>query len=90
MFDVLIIGGGSVGTSLAAAIRHAGLNVGLVESQPAKPAPSPLEWDSRVFAISSGSAAFLRQCDAWKYLDPDRMQSIEQMCVRGEDRKSVV
>lgn len=85
MFDVLIIGAGSVGTSLAAAIRSAGLNIGLVESQPAKPASSPLGWDSRIFAISSGSAAFLRQCDAWKHLDLARVQSVEQMCVWGDE-----
>ena len=85
MFDVLIIGGGSVGTSLAAAIRSAGLNVGLVESQPAKPAPSSLAWDSRIFAISSGSAAFLQQCDAWQHLDLARVQAVEQMCVWGDE-----
>ena len=85
MFDVLIIGGGSVGTSLAAAIRSAGLNVGLVESQPAKPTLSPLAWDSRIFAISAGSAAFLQRCDAWKHLDLARVQTVEQMCVWGNE-----
>lgn len=85
MFDVLIIGGGSVGTSLAAAIRSAGLNVGLVESQPAKPASSSLAWDSRIFAISSGSAAFLQRCDAWQHLDLARVQAVEQMCVWGDE-----
>ena len=85
MFDVLIIGGGSVGTSLAAAIRSAGLNVGLVESQPAKPASSSLAWDSRIFAISSGSAAFLQRCGAWQHLDLARVQAVEQMCVWGDE-----
>src|SRR5450759_67430 len=33
-FDVVIIGGGLVGASLAAALKHSGLSLALVESQP--------------------------------------------------------
>lgn len=44
-YDVVIIGGGLVGASLAAALRHSGLSLALVEGRPAQPAgeasPSP-------------------------------------------------
>jgi len=37
-FDVVIIGGGLVGASLAAALKSSGLTIGLLESQPLPPA----------------------------------------------------
>ena len=81
--DVLIIGGGLVGASLAAALRPSGLSVALVEAQPM---PTSNEgWDSRIYAISPGSAAFLAQCGAWQRLDPNRVQPVEQMRVFGDE-----
>jgi len=86
LFDVLIIGGGSVGTSLAVALNSTGLSIGLVESQPAKLAPSAqAEWDNRIFAISPGSVKFLQQCGAWQHLNLARVQAVEQMCVWGDE-----
>jgi len=86
LFDVLIIGGGSVGASLAVSLKATGLSIGLVESQPAKPAPSAqAEWDNRIFAISPGSVKFLQQCGAWQHVDLSRVQAVEQMCVWGDE-----
>lgn len=85
-FDVLIIGGGLVGASLAAALKSGGLSVALVEAQPA-PADVPLpdaDWDSRIYAISPGSAAFLAECGAWQRLDSARVQKVEAMRVFGD------
>ncbi|MES1981513.1 MAG: UbiH/UbiF family hydroxylase [Pseudomonadota bacterium] len=82
-FDVLIIGGGLVGTSLAAALKNSGLSIALVESQ----SPSTAEhsgWDNRIYAISPGSASFLSQCGAWQRLDMQRVQPVEQMRVFGD------
>ena len=82
-YDVLIIGGGLVGASLAAALKPSGLSVALVETQPM---PVAYEgWDSRIYAISPGSAAFLGQCGAWQRLDMNRVQKVEQMRVFGDD-----
>lgn len=81
-YDVLVIGGGLVGASLAAALKPSGLSVALVEAQP--PAASGEGWDSRIYAISPGSAAFLGQCGAWDALDMSRVQRIEQMRVFGD------
>ena len=33
-FDVIIVGGGLVGASLAAALKHSGLTLALLDSQP--------------------------------------------------------
>ena len=81
-FDVVIIGGGLVGASLAAALKHSGLSLALVESQPA-PLLSP-EWDSRIYAISPGSRIFLEQSGAWPLLDASRIATVEEMRVFGD------
>lgn len=81
-YDVLIIGGGLVGASLAAALKPAGLSVALVEAHP--PAPAGEGWDARIYAISPGSAEFLAQSGAWQRLDAARMQRVEQMRVFGD------
>ncbi|HEY5994424.1 MAG TPA: UbiH/UbiF family hydroxylase [Gallionellaceae bacterium] len=82
-YDVLIIGGGLVGASLAAALKPSGLSVALVESQPNS--LNHQGWDSRIYAISPGSAAFLAQSGAWQRLDMKRVQKVEQMRVFGDD-----
>ncbi|MDP1637929.1 MAG: UbiH/UbiF family hydroxylase [Candidatus Nitrotoga sp.] len=82
-FDVLIIGGGLVGASLAAALKSSGLNMALVETQPT--ALSNEGWDNRIYAISPGGAAFLTQCDAWQQLDMNRVQTVETMRVFGDE-----
>lgn len=81
-FDVLIIGGGLVGASLASALKSSGLSMALVESQPSA---FPNEgWDNRIYAISPGGAAFLAQCDTWQKLDMNRVQPVEAMRVFGD------
>ncbi len=82
VFDVLIIGGGLVGASLAAALKRSGLSVALVEAQNG-PAQSD-GWDSRIYAISPGSASFLKECGAWQRLDLSRVLQVEQMRVFGD------
>lgn len=82
-YDVLIIGGGLVGASLAAALRPSGLSVGLVESRPYS--FDTQGWDSRIYAITPGNASFLTQIGAWPRMDMSRVQKVEQMHVFGDD-----
>jgi len=82
IFDVLIIGGGLVGASLAAALKPSGLSVALVEAQPVSSQNEG--WDSRIYAISPGNAAFLAENDAWQRLNMSRVQQVEQMRVFGD------
>ena len=80
-FDIVIVGGGLAGLSLAAALRRAALSVALVEGR----APVFGEgWDSRVYAISPANARFLDDVGAWRHLDPARMSPVRAMEIHGD------
>ncbi len=86
-YDVLIAGAGLVGLALAPALARAGLKVALADRGPVH-APEPLaetQWDTRVYAVSPGSAAFLADIGAWQGLSPERLAAIETMHVVGDD-----
>lgn len=82
-FDVVIVGGGLVGASLALALRETGLRIALVDAQAVRPDTDA--WDSRVYAISPGSRAFLASCGAWAGLDVARLAAIEEMHIFGAE-----
>jgi 2-octaprenylphenol hydroxylase len=87
--DVVIVGGGLVGLSLARALAGSGLSLALVEQQPAAaPLRDASEWDSRIYAVSPGSAAFLDHCGAWDRLPAERLARVEHMRVNGDDGRS--
>ena len=80
-FDVLIVGGGLAGLSLACALRDTRLKIALVESR----APTPsVGWDSRVYALSPANATFLQEIGVWKHLDATRIAPIHAMDVAGD------
>ena len=80
-YDLIIIGGGLAGASLAVALRDAPLRIALVEGS----APRPAEgWDARIYAISPANAAFLERIGAWRHLDAGRMAPIRAMEVYGD------
>ncbi|MFZ4536420.1 UbiH/UbiF family hydroxylase [Propionivibrio sp.] len=80
-FDVVIVGGGLAGLSLACALRDTRLKIALVESR----APTPaIGWDARVYAISPVNADFLQKIGAWKHLDAERITPIYAMKILGD------
>ena len=83
-FDIVIIGGGLVGASLAVALKSSGLSLALIENQPAS-AGNDSDWDSRIYAISPGNAAFLTNCGAWQRMDLSRVQAVSAMRVFGDE-----
>lgn len=86
-FDVVVVGAGLVGASFAASLRGSGLRIAVVE--PAAPgATASQAWDSRIYAISPGSVAFLEGCGAWQRLDAARVQPVLDMHVWGDDGAS--
>ncbi|MBI2295271.1 MAG: UbiH/UbiF family hydroxylase [Betaproteobacteria bacterium] len=84
-FDVFIVGGGLVGLSLVAALRDTGLKLALIEPHTPDAVPAEGSWDSRVYAISPGSAAFLERCGAWQRLPRERVTRVEAMKIYGDD-----
>jgi 2-polyprenylphenol 6-hydroxylase len=84
--DVAIVGAGLVGASLALALEPAGLRVALVEPRaPILPSAPDESWDSRVYAISPGSAAFLAGVGAWSGVDAARIARVETMRLFGDE-----
>lgn len=81
-FDVVIVGAGLVGASLAVALGRRNLAIALVESSP--PGTVTADWDSRVYAISPASQAFLSSLEVWPALDGLRVQPVERMAVFGD------
>lgn len=80
-FDLIIVGGGLAGLSLACALRESALKIALVEGQ----APQrPAGWDARIYAISPANATFLERIGAWRHLNPARLQAVTAMDVAGD------
>lgn len=81
-FDLVIVGAGLAGAGLAAALRQSRLRIALIESRP--PTPAPDGWDSRIYAVSPASAAFLEEIGAWRHLDPARLTPVYDMAISGD------
>jgi len=86
-YDVIILGAGPVGLALAAGLARERLAVALLEKSALSSFDAPVgaeDWDSRIYAISPGSAEFLRAVGAWQRLPSERLAAIEMMDVRGD------
>ena len=80
-FDVVIVGGGLAGASLAVALRHSSWRLAVVEGRvPAQPEG----WDQRIYAISPVNQAFLQELGVWQRLDARRVTSVAEMAVFGD------
>ena len=81
LYDVVVIGAGMVGATLASLLSRSGFSVALVEAFE----PSPFDGDDevglRVSAISPGSAAVLEQAGAWKLISQQRVRPYRRMQV---------
>jgi len=85
-FDVVIVGGGLPGASLASALAESKLKLALIERKP--PAAPPPEWDSRVYALTPASIAFLERIGAWGRIETARVTPIYDMRIFGDDGRS--
>ena len=80
-FDLIIVGGGLAGASLAVALRETRLRIALVEANPPR---RPDGWDARIYAISPANIEFLERIGVWKHLDASRIAPIRAMEVCGD------
>lgn len=88
IFDVAIVGGGLVGSSLALALRDSNLSVALMEARAPQQKWDADSWDNRVYAVSPGSVDFLSDLGVWASLPTERIAAIEAMDVYGDDARS--
>ncbi len=86
--DVAIVGAGTVGAALARALT--GLSVALLSQERPRARPRGDAFDSRVYAISPGSAAFLERLGAWSGIPAGRVTPVHAMRVYGDDGKSLI
>jgi ubiquinone biosynthesis UbiH/UbiF/VisC/COQ6 family hydroxylase len=85
--DVLVAGAGLPGLVTACALARLDLHVALADRVGVAVSAPPTEledWDLRVYAVSPGSAEFLRALGAWQRLAPERIAPIESMRIEGD------
>lgn len=85
-YDLIIVGAGMVGATLALALADTDLNIAVVDALPLDPRPSgPAEtvsgYDPRVSAVSAASERILTRLGVWPLIDHDRRCAYQHMCV---------
>lgn len=81
-YDIVIIGGGLVGASLASALQHTNYRVALVDAK------MPDNQDPRLFALNAGSCDFLHHIHVWDQLK-EHAAAIQQVHVSVKGRFGV-
>ncbi len=80
-YDVLIVGGGMVGSALACALGGSGLTVGVLESSLPEVYSPEQPHDLRVSALSIASERFLQNIGAWEGISSRRSCPYKRMKV---------
>lgn len=83
-FDIVIVGGGTVGLTQAIALKNSGLSVAVVESHVSESMPSGAP-QLRVSALTLASENVLQNLGAWQHLDSNRLCSYVDMQVWDQD-----
>ncbi|MBL8259457.1 MAG: 2-octaprenyl-6-methoxyphenyl hydroxylase [Candidatus Competibacteraceae bacterium] len=68
-YDLLIVGGGMVGASLACALAGPSLRIGLIEAAPFTASAHP-SYDDRTIALSQGTKRIFQTLGLWETLAP--------------------
>ena len=81
-YDVIIIGAGPAGLSLAGSLAAQGRSVALVEKLPREALESP-EFDGRDIALTHRSVELLRELGAWAHIPPADISPMGEARVRN-------
>jgi 2-octaprenylphenol hydroxylase len=91
-FDILIVGGGMVGTCAAALLAQeptlADARIAMIEPHPLTQAPIEGDVDIRVSAISRASERILSHAQAWAHIPEKHRSPYSKMCVWDAASKS--
>ena len=85
--DVVVVGAGLVGASVALALAQAGRQVTLLDARAEVAVRTPTgeaDFDARIYAISPGSISFLQALGAWGLLNPARLTPVYDMEIVGD------
>lgn len=87
--DVIVVGAGMVGATLAQALAEAGIRVAVVDRAPTPPVWREQGYGQRVSAINRGSEYLLRSLGVWPAIQRRRISSYDRMFVwdAGSDAK---
>lgn len=80
-YDLVIVGGGMVGATVAAAIGHAGFRVALIEAGEIPKVNPQDEYDVRVSAITTASRRIFSALGAWEGMEQLRVSPFRHMHV---------
>ena len=81
--DVVVVGAGIVGASVALALADTQLRVAVVEPHPPRPFAGN-DWDSRVYTISPGNREWLSELGVWHRIPSERIGRVETMSIFGD------
>lgn len=81
-FDLIIVGAGLAGASLAAGLRGSRYRIAIIEGR--MPDRDASGWDSRVYALNPAGQGFLDRIGVWRHLDAARLTPIHDMDIRGD------
>jgi 2-octaprenylphenol hydroxylase len=91
-FDILVVGGGMIGSALALGLSRQGWQVGLIEGAPAASLMAPAEpansvdgFEPRVSALSLASQRLLEELGAWPKVQASRHCGYREMTVWDGD-----
>jgi len=84
VFDIVIVGGGTVGLTQAVALKNSGLSVAVVESHVSQSMPTGAP-QLRVSALTLASKNVLQNLGVWQHLDAKRLCSYVDMQVWDQD-----
>ena len=84
-FDLVVVGAGMVGATLARALADTSLRIALLDAmpldQPLTARTTESGYDPRVSALSAASENILANLDAWQRIDPAYRSAYRYMCV---------